>query len=179
MKKINWSKIQKYYDEGHSWNDIKMKFDVNSQTLSNASKKGIFKSRTRQESIKLYHENNTKECSNDTKSKISKSLKKTLIKKKRKKYIWFNIPLYNIIPRKDFLIKSNLPNLNRLEREIYKYGYRGCAKKYSVSDTTIKRWLKTLKENDRINNENYKFLLGVLMSDNIDFIHGWKYTNIF
>jgi DNA invertase Pin-like site-specific DNA recombinase len=147
MKKINWSKIQKFYDEGHSWNDIKEKFGINNQTLSNASKKGIFKSRSRKESIKLYHKNNKKECSDDTKEKIRNSIKKTLKKNKNKNYIWS--PFFKIT-KKNYLIKNDLPPLDRLEREIKRYGYRGCAKRYKVSDTTIKRWLKTLKENAAI-----------------------------
>ena len=78
-------------------------------------------------------------------------------------------------------ICANLENCAKYTaaREIKKYGFRGCAKRHNVSDTTIKRWLKTLRENEKINEENFKFIKEFQLSKYVDLYYGHEYPIIF
>ncbi len=79
-KKYNWSEIQKYYDEGNTWIDIKNKFGCCIAAIDKAKKRGDFISRNMSEAIiiayKKYPEKFLK--TDETKKKISESRKKYL-----------------------------------------------------------------------------------------------------
>ncbi len=69
----DWKKIQKYYDEGHTWREVTKNFGVSMCTLNHYSKNGIFKSRNRSESQKLANEKFHRRHTEETKNKISKA----------------------------------------------------------------------------------------------------------
>ena len=53
FSKLNWSEIQKYYDENRTWTDILNKYDLTTYALVNAVKKGLFKTRDRHQTLKV------------------------------------------------------------------------------------------------------------------------------
>lgn len=73
MKEINWKNIQEYYDNNHTWKDIKNEFNISYNKLSNASKNGFFKTRSKTEANKLANIKSPRKLSKETKEKISKS----------------------------------------------------------------------------------------------------------
>lgn len=75
---INWNKIQKYYDDGHTWDEIVKEFKISKLIISNAVRNGKMKTRTKSESGKLSHKKNPRKHSIDTKNKISISIKNFL-----------------------------------------------------------------------------------------------------
>lgn len=96
-KKISWGKIQKYYDEGHSWADIILKFGLSKSTLYRASKNKIFKSRNHKDAIILYHKNNIKTHTQETKKKIGKSVSLSYSKKEENYITLLRIKVNRII----------------------------------------------------------------------------------
>lgn len=79
-KKYDWKQIQNYYDQNHTWNDIRVKFGVSMSMISKAAKENIFKSRTRSDAIKLSRQLHPIKLSEKTKQKISESRIKYLRK---------------------------------------------------------------------------------------------------
>lgn len=77
-KYINWEEIQNFYDLGNSWRDILKKFKISNNRLSNAIESGLFKTRSKSESVKLYTEKNPRRHSEETKNKISEIRKRYL-----------------------------------------------------------------------------------------------------
>lgn len=74
-EKYDWKKIQKYYDEGNSCNDVMRVFDLLKIHLHRAKKYGIFKPRTQKEGILIRIKNHgpsTPIQSEETKKKLSK-----------------------------------------------------------------------------------------------------------
>ena len=82
--KHNWDDIQKYYDDGHTWREITLRFGVGQSTILKAVKSGKFKStRNKSNASKLSREKGrgTRILSQETKNKISKSRIKYLMEK--------------------------------------------------------------------------------------------------
>ena len=51
--RYNWKDIQKFYDEGHTWRDIEIKFGVTTASISKAMHRGDFISRNHSDASKL------------------------------------------------------------------------------------------------------------------------------
>lgn len=68
---IDWNEVQMFYNEGNNWNDILDKYKISNKRLSNAVKDGLFKTRGRSESLKLYKAKNPLKHTEETKNKIS------------------------------------------------------------------------------------------------------------
>ena len=79
-KEYDWAEIQKFYDEGRSWRDIRDKFGISLYGISNAVSSGDFVSRSRSESqkISLKQQGRDRSHSVESKRKISKARKKFL-----------------------------------------------------------------------------------------------------
>lgn len=112
MKNINWDDVQKYYDDNHFWVDVLLKFDMCSDTLANAVKRGDFKTRGRVKSGVLKSELNPRNHSEETKKKISDARKKYLLEHPDKvPYLLNHYSKGDSYPEKYFeniLSKSNL-----------------------------------------------------------------------
>lgn len=67
----NWSEIQKYYNDNHTWNDIILKFKLSTGLLNKAKKENRFISRSKSQSNKIF--NKGRFHSEETKKKISLS----------------------------------------------------------------------------------------------------------
>ena len=78
LEKYNWEDIQSFYDKGNNWSDIVKSFKITFSGLSFACKNGKFKSRSKKESNKLERLKNPRTHSEETKKKISESIKKYL-----------------------------------------------------------------------------------------------------
>jgi very-short-patch-repair endonuclease len=78
FKKYDWIKIQEFYDSGYRWKEILKEFHISSKGLSNAIKRGLFKTRGRSETLKIYFKKNNIKHSDETKKKISEIRKKYL-----------------------------------------------------------------------------------------------------
>jgi len=84
MKNINyinydWSEVQKYYDDGHYWNEVSEKFRISIKTIKKYRNNGYLIDRDTEEQRKLL--NRTKKVfkhKNETKERISISRKKYL-----------------------------------------------------------------------------------------------------
>lgn len=74
MKSINWEKIQKYYDDNHTWREIKNAFGVSMSTLIKARNRGMFISRNRSDAGILSNKRFPRKLSEETKKKISSSM---------------------------------------------------------------------------------------------------------
>lgn len=70
---LNWKEIQNYYDDNHTWRDLKTKFKITDYIIIKAKKAGNFKSRSKSEANKLGYEKYPRTLSEETKKKISKS----------------------------------------------------------------------------------------------------------
>lgn len=75
---INWEEIQSFYDNDKNWNDICDYFNISQNLIVQAKKLGLFKSRSKSESISISLKNNPRSHSEETKKKISEIRKKYL-----------------------------------------------------------------------------------------------------
>jgi very-short-patch-repair endonuclease len=79
IEKLNWKKIQNFYDENNTWIDVIKEFNLTNYFLSKAVKLGLFKTRGISESIKIRRKKDKFNHSEETKKKISDIRKKYLI----------------------------------------------------------------------------------------------------
>lgn len=75
---IDWDEIQSFYDNDKNWNDICEYFNISQNLIVQAKKLGLFKSRTKSESISISLKKNPRKHSEETKKKISEIRKKYL-----------------------------------------------------------------------------------------------------
>jgi very-short-patch-repair endonuclease len=75
---IDWEEIQLFYDNDKNWNDICEYFNISQNLIIQAKKLGLFKSRSKSESISISLKKNPRKHSEETKSKISEIRKKYL-----------------------------------------------------------------------------------------------------
>jgi len=76
---LDWKPIQDFYDLGHSWREIKNKFNISFNEIAKAQKAGLFKSRTWLESYLRNNPNRIgKKQTTETKLKLSIARKKYL-----------------------------------------------------------------------------------------------------
>lgn len=73
MEELNWQEIQKYYDDNHTWKDVSLFFKISENNINNAKKLGLFISRTKSESNKIFMKMFPQKHSEETKKKISES----------------------------------------------------------------------------------------------------------
>jgi len=71
MKNINWEKIQKYYNDNHTWQNVVDKFGISLSALANAKRRGNFISRTISDASRLSNKMYPRKHSEETKKKIS------------------------------------------------------------------------------------------------------------
>lgn len=71
MKDINWSEIQEYYNDKHTWDDISQNYHISMIDIANAKKQGLFMSRTKSEANKLSCAKYPRKLAQKTKDKIS------------------------------------------------------------------------------------------------------------
>jgi len=76
--KYDWSEIQKFHDEGHTWREITEKFGVGKASIAKAAKRGDFTSMGRSAATKLSRIRKPLVLSQETKDKISNARKKFL-----------------------------------------------------------------------------------------------------
>lgn len=67
----DWVNIQKYYDCDGTWRGVMDEYNIHSNIITMAKKRGLFKTRNRSESIILSCKLNPKTLSEETKKKIS------------------------------------------------------------------------------------------------------------
>ena len=77
--KRDWIEIQNYYNNNHTWRDIKKEFKISDKTLIKAINNDLLKIRTKSEANVVANKKNTKTLSEKTKKKISESRKKYLM----------------------------------------------------------------------------------------------------
>lgn len=71
-KTLNWKEIQSYYDDDHTWNDIKLKFQISNSVIDKTVKAGLLKTRSISEAGKLHNKKfGVRKHSEETKRKIS------------------------------------------------------------------------------------------------------------
>lgn len=78
--KYDWNEIQKYYDDNHTWEDIKNNFGCCNSSIQKAIKRGDLYLRNKSLAIKLAHKKYPESFrhTKETKEKISRSRKKYL-----------------------------------------------------------------------------------------------------
>lgn len=100
---INWNEIQKYYDDGHFWNDLKIRFGLNDRTIGKGIKLGLFITRSKSDSMKLSAKLNPRKMSDETKMKISISRKRFLLENPDKVPYLLNHSSRESYPEKYFI----------------------------------------------------------------------------
>lgn len=78
LQKIDWKKIQIFYDDGNFYNDIVKEFNISPNALNEAIKLGLIKMRDRSSSTKISKSKNPYKHTEETKQKISKIRKEYL-----------------------------------------------------------------------------------------------------
>jgi very-short-patch-repair endonuclease len=73
LEKYNWIDIQKFYDDGNSWAEVVIRFNITSSGLDFGLKSGVFKTRSKSDANKLAHLKKPRKLSSETKLKISES----------------------------------------------------------------------------------------------------------
>ncbi len=71
--KYNWTEIQKYYNDGHTWREIENRFGVQQSSILKATRRGVFKStRDKSSASKVsYKKGRRPKPNEETKKKIS------------------------------------------------------------------------------------------------------------
>lgn len=78
LEKIDWVKVQNFYDNDKTWRDLISEFNFHNNLIIYAIKIGLLKIRTRSESCKLSRKKNKQVHSQETKDKISRARKEYL-----------------------------------------------------------------------------------------------------
>jgi hypothetical protein len=69
--KYDWTTIQEYYNDNHTWRDIVEEFNINMRLIIDAKEQNLFKSRTKSEATKLTAKLKPRTHTDETKKKIS------------------------------------------------------------------------------------------------------------
>lgn len=105
---FNWPEIQKFYDQGGSWDDIKIKFGADNNHVAQAKKLEIFKSRTAKEA-RRYAKKRSTPMSEETKAKIREK-RKLWLAENPEKHPWRNPNKFTSQPCQE--LKKKLMALN-------------------------------------------------------------------
>jgi very-short-patch-repair endonuclease len=136
--KHDWGKIQEFYDAGHTWREIKVKFGVVPQSISKAKKRGDFVSRNHSRATKLAFERGRtmKRHSKETKEKISKARIKYLTENPHKVPYLLNHSSKKSYPEQIFenaLISSGIAGWTyAYQHGIYEYDFAWPEQKIDV-----------------------------------------------
>lgn len=76
---LNWSEIQSFYNDNHSYKDVCEKYNLSTSTVANAIKKGLFKTRSRCETARLKGRYENKIVSEETRAKLSQSMRRAVL----------------------------------------------------------------------------------------------------
>jgi hypothetical protein len=87
MEKVNWEKIQEFYDKGHTWRDLQKEFNLNMQILGLAFKNNLLKRRSKEECSKLRALKPSTKHSLETKQKMS-TIRKKFLQDNPEKHPW-------------------------------------------------------------------------------------------
>jgi very-short-patch-repair endonuclease/predicted DNA-binding protein YlxM (UPF0122 family) len=79
LKIFDWSEMQKDIDSGFTTKELRDKYGCSAAKIDSLNKKGLIKTRTRSEALKLSHKNNPQSHSEETKEKISKIRKQYIL----------------------------------------------------------------------------------------------------
>lgn len=75
VKDYDWASIQEYYDQGHSWREVILNFNITSNSLNKGRKNGWFVARTPSDGMKLSIKAKPRLYSLETRQKMSISAK--------------------------------------------------------------------------------------------------------
>ena len=134
----DWSEIQKFYDEEHTWQEVSDKFGICKSALYKAKKRGQFKSyRSKSDALKLSSKKFGKRIlSEETKRKISVSRTAYLIANPDKVPYLINHSSKKSYPEQIFenaLIASNITGWQyAFQNGIYEYDFAFIDKKIDV-----------------------------------------------
>jgi hypothetical protein len=76
---LNWTEIQTYYDNKHTYRDVCIKYNLSTVAVSNAIKKGYFISRSRVATARIRGSYDNKIVSEETRAKLSQSMRKAVL----------------------------------------------------------------------------------------------------
>ena len=135
--KYDWNAIQKFHDEGKTWNDITIKFGVKSKAIANAVKRGRLITRNKSDAIKLHNSKfGAPKHSEATKKKISESRIKYLFANPDKVPYRINHSSKKSYPEQVFetaLISSGIDGWEyAFQNGIYEYDFAFVEKKIDV-----------------------------------------------
>jgi very-short-patch-repair endonuclease len=114
MGKYNWEEIQKFYENGNSLRDIIKEFNCNWGAITKAKKNGLLKTRNKKESGELSQKKTPTKHSEETKEKISKSIK-NFYNENPDKFYWRNKNKHISKPCELFKEKLREKNISFLE----------------------------------------------------------------
>lgn len=115
LSKLNWQEIQTYYDAGKTWKDVSKKFSLSFHRMTQAVELGLFKSRSQEESHKLFPKKGRKH-SEETKRKLS-LIRKEYLSQNPDKCSWKTSDKHRSIPCEQ--LKEKLRALNIKFEEEY------------------------------------------------------------
>lgn len=79
-EKLNFDEMQKFYDDGNTWRDLKIKYNLSDATIDRFVKQGKLKMRSKADALKLRHQKHgTRKLTDEIKKKISDSRIKYLM----------------------------------------------------------------------------------------------------
>lgn len=129
FKSINWEEIQQCYDNGSTWREIKIKFNIHTAILTRARKEGLLSCRNKSEANKMSNKIGHLHTE-DTKNKQS-VLQRNYLTNNPDKHPWRKHSKYVSVPCEHF--KSILRNRGIKFEEEFQPGQ---GKNYSI-DITI------------------------------------------
>lgn len=116
-KQYNWQEIQVYYDNGKSWKDIKEKFNISFNSIANAKKDNLFKSRKAKETWLIRNPTRKgRKHSQETKDKL-RVVRLNYLKENPESCSWKKNDKFKSIPCE--LVKKELNELNIIFKEEY------------------------------------------------------------
>lgn len=135
IMKYNWDEIQKYYDDGHTWREIQIKFGCSSSAIHKATKRKVLVTRSSSDAIKLSLSRGRMghRLTQETKDKISKSRIKYLQEHPDKVPYIINHSSKISYPEKIFMNALNADNITG-----WQYNYRNGIYSYDFAFPEIK-----------------------------------------
>ena len=160
----DWKKIQEYYDDNHTWEDVIKNFKMADKTLIKAIKNKLFKTRTRSQAIKISYIKKPRIHSEETKKRISNARKKYLIEHPDKvPYLLNHYSKGESYPEKYFekiLKKENLKYDRYLQISIYNLDFAFSDKKIDLEIDGDQHYFDPRILESNKNRDNYLNSLG-------------------
>ena len=120
MNRFNWIDIQSYYDDKHTWKEVRDKFTVSFNVMSDASKCGLFRTRTISETSKI----RPKHYKHTPQAKLNMSIgRKKYLKDNPDKCSWQTKSHHTSIPcekLKDVLKLNNITFISEYQPLLHK-----------------------------------------------------------